>query len=495
VANFRVQERPPFRNDDRSSRLTIVRHGYFPLAGSHVVKYVIPKFFGEKCWPPRTTLSSSLSAVKLESIPDLRRALYCAISVLLILGVFWSVRMAWADADAAQQDPLTVARACQLVPGAANYWLKGAAVREIDQPTDPAIDVNLDRALALNPRSTEAWIARAVRDEIRGRTADAERDYLAAARMDHMYRPAWALANFYARQEVSPIQSEKFWFYARKCLEVVEPRRLEPASYDPGPVFDLAWRVTGNPDEIRRKLLPPRHFILVDYLDYLAGHNLPDAGADVAMDLVPYGDPGDNYFLLNFCERLINLARGKRAMDIWNAMLDRGTVHAERLDPAHGRSLNNGDLKRPLERVGFDWRLPPAEGVAQSHFPDTGEVRFEFGGDQPDGVLTMYQSIPVVPGGVYRLTFRYRTVGLEHADGLSWQLWDYAGQRPVPVDCKLTAHQDWTAGHADFVVPKGVSIARLGIEYGRAHGSTTIRGTAAFSTISLNLVSAAGERQ
>jgi len=409
--------------------------------------------------------------------------LNCTVSVVLVIGIFWSIRLARADYDSAQSDPSIVARACQLAPGSANYWLRASALREIDQPDDPAVDGGVARALELNPRYTEAWMARALRDEAHGRFAEAERDYLRAARSDRMYKPAWALANFYLRRE----NTEEFWFYARKCLEVVEPRKLEPASYDPAPVFDLAWRVTQDAGEIRRKLLPQRHFILVDYLEYLGQRNLVDAGVDVAMDLARDADSNDNLDLLNFCERLINLGRDKRAMELWNAMANRGTVRSERLDPERGRSLTNADLKRPFERLGFDWRLPQADGVLQNHFPDTGEVRFEFSGDQPEGVLVLYQSIPVVAGGAYRLSFRYRTPGMDHADGLAWQVWDYAGERTVPVTGQLTAHQEWVQGEARFTLPVPLSIVRLGLFYQRASGSTRIHGAAAFSGFSLQL--------
>ena len=433
-------------------------------------------------------LAPLIYRVTLVSPARIRTAVYCAAAVLLIFEAFWSVRLARADYDAAQPDLAGLTRACQLAPQAANYWLRFASIREVDQPADPAVDAAIGRSIALNPRYTEAWIARAFREETQGRIADAERDYLAAAKVDRMYKPAWALANFYVRQG----RTDRFWFYARKCLEVVEPRRLEPASYDPAPVFDLAWRVTQDASEIRSKLIPRRHFILVDYLDYLGARNLTDAGADIAMDVAPYGDPADNYFLLNFCERLINLSNlqhpaGRRAMEIWNAMVARGTVRGELLDPARGQSLTNGDLKRPFEHVSFDWQMPPAEGVLCNHFPDAGEVRFDFSGDQPEGVLVFYQSVPVVPGDGYRLLFQYRTENMDHADGMTWQVWDYANQHVIPVTSRLIPHAEWTAGEAAFTIPRGVFIARLGLVCQRASGTTRIRGTAAFRGFSLRL--------
>ena len=415
----------------------------------------------------------------------LGRLLYAAISVLLILAAFWSIRLACADAAAAHADSASLQTACRLAPASATYWLRSAEIRSIDALDDPAVDQDLARALLANPRSTEARLALAVRDESLGRMGAAEQGYLAAARLDHMYKPAWALANFYLRQD----QPDQFWIYARKCLEVVEPRRLEPASYNPAPLFDLAWRVSRDPREIRRRLIPPRHFILVDYLEYLAEHDLPDAGAEIALDLTSYRDPGDSYVLLNFCDRLINLARPAPAAALWNAMIDHHILHSERLDPAGGQSLINGDLQRPFQRAGFDWRMPPVDGVLQNHFPDTGEVRFQFTGDQGETVLPLYQNIPVVPGAAYRLTFRYQTPGMDHVDGLSWQLLDFAG-RIIPATGKLAPHPHWSAGEAAFTVPQPIAIVRLGLVCQRATGSTRIRGTAGFRELRLQMTGA-----
>ena len=53
-------------------------------------------------------------------------------------------------------------------------------------------------------------------------------------------------------------------------------------------------------------------------------------------------------------------------------------------------------------------------------------------------------------GAGYRLSFRYRTPGLDHADGLEWQVWDYAGERIVPAPVsKLDAQPGVDLGEAD----------------------------------------------
>lgn len=416
-----------------------------------------------------------------DSTVRLRPAIFCAVAILLIFGIVWSVRLARADSAFGQPNLADAERACRIAPEASAYWVRAAGLRELNRPDDPAVDAGISHALAVNPRSAEAWLVRAVRSETRGHIADAEHDYLEAARVDHMYKPAWALANFYVRQE----QMDKFWFYARKCLEVVEPRRLEPVSYNPAPVFDLAWHVTSNPQEIRTRLIPPRQFVLVDYLEYLTGKDLLDPGADIAKDLLPYRDPADKEDLLNICHRLIYGGNGSRAVEIWNGLIDNRTLPYTKLDPQHGRSLTNGDFKLPFERVGFDWLLLPSDGIMESHFPADGEVRLQFNGEQPEGVMPLRQSVPVIPGTSYHLTFQYRTAEMEHAAGLAWQAWEIPGEAPIPVDSTLTPHEEWTSGQAGFTVPKGVSMIMLGLGYHRVGGTTRIQGTTAFRALDL----------
>ena len=193
------------------------------------------------------------------------------------------------------------------------------------------MDAWLTHALALNPRYAEAWIERALRNENPPHRRCRPR--LPQRRAYRSYvQTRLGSGKLYLRQN----DIGQFWSYARKCLEVVEPRRLEPASYNPAPVFDLAWRVTQNPAEIRARMIPHRHFILADYLEYLRAHNRMDAGADLAMELAAFGEPGDTFDLLDFCEQLINAPDGERAVHLWNAMVDHRLLPSKRLNPLRG---------------------------------------------------------------------------------------------------------------------------------------------------------------
>lgn len=323
----------------------------------------------------------------------------------------------------------------------------------IEDPNDPRIGEALDRAVAANPRDTTARLERA--------RFESESDLVEAARTDHLYTPAWVLANFYFHRR----RLDAFWQYARKCVEIIDP-----ASYDLTPLFDLAWQASGGSgDEIRRRMIPPRHFVQVDYLKYLTENQRLDAAMPVARDLLSCHDAADNPAFAVLVQRMLEAGRVEDAVAIWN-----GIPGHERLDAAGGHSLTNGSLKRAFEPFGFDWRLTQANGVISSHYPRDGEVRFELSGDQREECILFFQPAPVIAGAKYRLTFRYRTSGMKYCDGLVWQL-----------TSTLEPHEDWTAGSATFTVPENARQATLELSYHRKPGTTRIAGVVAFREFGL----------
>ena len=76
---------------------------------------------------------------------------------------------------------------------------------------------------------------------------------------------------------------------------------------------------------------------------------------------------------------------------------------------------------------------------------------------------------------------------MDRTEGLTWQLWDYAGKRTIPVASTLTPHQEWTSGSARFIIPQDVSIVRLDLVYRRISGSTRITGSGDFAAFALVL--------
>jgi hypothetical protein len=375
------------------------------------------------------------------------------LAACLTLAIAASVRLALADYFFAQPDLASAERACRLEAECSRNWYRVAALRAAEDPRDPKIAETLDRAVAVNPRDTNARMERA--------RFDSESDLLEATRTNHLYAPAWVLANFYFQRQ----KLDSFWQYARKCVDIIDP-----GSYDLTALFDLAWQASGGSgDEIRRRLIPPRHFVQADYLKYLTENRRLDAARPAATDLLAYHDTADRSALAALVQRMVEAGRIDDALAIWNAL-----PHAEHLDPARGQSLTNGWLKRAFEPLGFDWRLTQVNGVSSSHYPEDGEVRIELSGDQREECILLFQPVPVVAGASYRLTFRYRTSGMKSCDGLMWQ-----------SASTLEPHEDWTAGAATFTVAQNARLATLELSYHRRPGTTRIVGVAEFREFGL----------
>ena len=119
---------------------------------------------------------------------------------------------------------------------------------------------HLKRALALNPHLTKAATALAFELEARGDAHASEAVLLESSRQDKQYAPAWAIANFYFRQN----QPEPFWSWARAAAE--------KAYGDVGPLFDLCFHLTDDASTVLDRVVVPKPLVEQCYLAYLAAH-------------------------------------------------------------------------------------------------------------------------------------------------------------------------------------------------------------------------------
>src|SRR6185436_13023162 len=100
------------------------------------------------------------------------------------------------------------------------------------------------------------WMRLGLRAENERNYAEAERCLAEAARVDNQFDPRWTLMNYYFRRG----DLTRFWEWTRKALEM---------SYgDRRAIWRLCWRVTQEPDEIRR-VLPPGAGMLADFVRFL----------------------------------------------------------------------------------------------------------------------------------------------------------------------------------------------------------------------------------
>jgi tetratricopeptide (TPR) repeat protein len=236
---------------------------------------------------------------------------------------------------------------------------------------------------AISPRSSAPLIDRGLAAERAGDLASAERDLLEAARLDHLYLPAWTLANFYFRRH----DADRFWPWACRAAALVYD--------DPAPLLQLADRM--DPGHAAGRLGDSPKLARV-YLDVLIREANFDEATAVARKMLLRNDREDRPRLRAFTTHLIAANRHADALEIWNNL---------------GES--EASLHHSPSGEGFDWRLPPSPGI--SSLWRTGTLDFAFDGGEPDTSPLVDRVIATDPRA-RRLAFEYST----DLPGLRWAL-------------------------------------------------------------------------
>ena len=144
------------------------------------------------------------------------------------------------------------------------FWLRAANLDRYE--SSPG---ELRAALSLNPRLSSAWIHLGLDAEADGNPQEAEMDLLQAARVDHLYLPAWTLANFYFRRG----DADNFWPWARRAA------RLTYDDYRP--LLRLADALDTSPQRVALRLGGGAP-LLRAYLDLLIGAGRLDSAREIA---------------------------------------------------------------------------------------------------------------------------------------------------------------------------------------------------------------------
>ena len=219
--------------------------------------------------------------------------------------------------------------------------------------------VDAGEAAALSPWEAPFRIRYGLTLEEAGLAVEAEREFLAAARLSRKYEPRWSLAGFYFRQN----KIEPFWFWAGEALQV--------AYRDPEALFALAWAMEKDGAAIRRRLPVEKRGPIWQawVLDAARRGRLDEVEA--ALDRLGGTDPRPVAEALLAGGRVQALTRfgGHHALD-WQPIEQEGVQFVR---VAHGFALAfNG--KQP-EQCDVATRLLPAMPPARTQWPIEGSVR------------------------------------------------------------------------------------------------------------------------
>jgi tetratricopeptide (TPR) repeat protein len=414
--------------------------------------------------------------------------LVCRILFIAFCGfATWrSVRIAIADWVVSVGTLDGLERATRFAPDDARLLARVAISRSDTGDQSPAVDEYLRRAAQMNPLDSNLLMTLGLREEFRGNGAEAE-DYLVrAAEIDHQFKPAWTLANYYYRAN----QPDKGWPMIERILN------LDPLGFDPAPVFELCWRETtgdqaGGAQKIL-SLIPKRGHKPIQYLLFLMRTQRTDPALEVwpeALAAADASDASDTGTLTGFVEFLAGANRMREAVAAWNQLVDRGMIHSGRLDPDRGISIADPEFQFPPTGKIFDWRVAEIPGVSVSGF--TGSLRFEINGDEPQSFQILSTFAVVVSGSRYHLVWKSDGSALNSPQdpGFTFQIVQQPGDGVTQCGPLLSSGN---SAVCDFVnlsdtKPGEMRRARIDLRYTRAQGTTRVSGTLQLSAVRLEL--------
>jgi hypothetical protein len=380
---------------------------------------------------------------------------------------YWSVQAAVADSLYRQNTPESLQASVVLAPGnALSHRLMAEHLEGMGR--DP--DGEFAAAAKLSPRDSQFWIRLAFRAEVEGNYTLAEKYLMRAVAVDRMFNPRWALMNYYFRRG----SADPFWSWSERALGM--------SHGDTTPLFRLWWEETQDEDLIEKHLTENRD-IRVKYLSFLAVNNRLDRAGKLARQIAQFVDRPDVPRLVDYCERMAT-GDSPSAVAVWNTLSARKLIPYTPLDPAKGVIVTNGDFAIQGTPQGFDWRFPAFDGVSIAPAADSTGIVLRMSGSEPEDCTPLLQTIPVVPGARYRISWEYQlpdTPDAEGISGLKWEVADATGSREsFGQSAELTRQGRWKTGELVFESGPRSSVNLL-LHYKRpfaatrAEGSVTIR--------------------
>jgi len=387
-------------------------------------------------------------------MPLLRRSVEVALRIIIAgaccFGIWCSWEFACADYLFQKDTEESVRSAIRLVPDGWEYYMR---LSQFDRGHAREL---LATSLRLDRYNAQADIELGLQYEAEGDFGRAEKLLLDGYEVDHTYLPRWSLANYYFRRDNMPA----FWAWARSAAEM-------PAD-DIGPLFELCWRVSPDPERITGAILNEKPELIRQYLGFLLAKDQLLAAANVAPRLVRNGEPEpDRPLLFSIVNRLVAVNDAAAANALWHLLIEQHWVVADITVPN-----NAGFVREPLP-VSFDWSLPEYPGLHS--WPGSSGLETEFTGSQPEDCTVAEQAVALTPGN-YTMAYSYHTSDISPDTGIRWQIID-AKSNTVLADSPDLSSDELKHSVLTFFVPPGAALLRLRLVYRRALGTPRISGT------------------
>jgi Tetratricopeptide repeat len=339
--------------------------------------------------------------------------------------------------------------AARLEPGNPEYWYRLGHYQQfnLEQPDVEASVESFQKAVALDPGFTEAWLDLGTAYELDGKTAAAEDAFLRARKSyPTSAEVAWRYGNFLLRQGTLP----EAFAELRLALQS-DPRRA-------GAVFSRVYRADPDIDEILNNLLPPLPAVYIDAIAEAVDSQQLAVAQTMWMRLMKLNPHLEIWQFDKFVEALKSHRDYDAARRIWNQ--GTSTMNLPPLMQPLDSVLWDPSFESGIRNISFAWFFRSLDEGVHTEFDATEKLsgkqslRLTFDGKHNPGGEVACASGVVTPGSKYLFSGWVKTKDITGDQGVRFHLRSYehnsfqvSSTREIHGTTPWTfIQQDWSAG-------------------------------------------------
>lgn len=326
---------------------------------------------------------------------------------------------------------------------------------------DPKLAVShLERAVAIDPHSSRAWLELAGGYDILGeddRRAEAVRRALVCEPKDTDVQ--WQAANLFLYTDLD---------YGLTLLRGVFQN---DEHYAQG-VMQIAYRASNNNIDKALIAIPPTTSARLQMMHWLIDRNENEAADHVWPTVLLASGPLQAHDAFFYLDSLISRHSPQQAFKAWSELAKRDPV----LQGGTPESdlVTNGDFENDLLNGGFGWRYVPSSGITATldtatFHSGTRSLSFQIDGDNVQD-FGFSQFVIVQPGAHYRVSGWVHAEELEAAHGVRLAVTDAYSHSYLLLTDEALGTFPWREIDAELTVPPGTELVKIALARDPANG-------------------------
>ncbi|HXH50086.1 MAG TPA: tetratricopeptide repeat protein [Terriglobia bacterium] len=349
--------------------------------------------------------------IQVESQPA-QRILMISLTAGFVLATGWIVKTYFADRAGHTLTIDSLRMATRLDPGNSTYHVQLGRLYQysITEPKPAEAIQQFQQAVRANPYDPQAWINLAAAHEFRGDPSSAEEDLRHASTLaPNLPQFQWTIGNYFLLHG----NTEEAFQHLKVVL-------AGSRQYD-RTVFNVAWKASGNAEQILQKLIPNSLPAEFSYLNYLTTEQRFSAAEAVWKRIAATPETFNPHEASGYIDALIKTGQVDAAYQVWTGLQGKGMIRTSPGGP-NQNLITNGNFEDPLLNMGFGWRIQDVAGVyagldtATFHSP--GHSLFvQFTGKQNLNYHQLFQFVRVTRNHAYELVAFMKTQDITSDSG------------------------------------------------------------------------------